>query len=200
LKRSNVCRVLGAHNLCFDRHFHLAINVQVQKLSDKVSKRKHVRPVALNQAPKNTDYQAYTCLREDLERLLTLIEAIVHRDSTEDGRCCVKLSVLLESTVPVGVAPYQKGPRARPAVRDTEFVCCHVCNDYDPRSADPARNLDDTLARITASVKAMTTGGKNCTVHAMPLAERDLIKMRDGTLKSPLELETAGRLPREAPG
>lgn len=83
-------------------------------------------------------------------------------------------------------------------MRNTEYVCGHVCHGFDPRSADANQNLDDTIARITASVKAMTNGGKNCTLHALPLPERGRIKMADGTFKPPSELTAPP--PRKVPG
>ena len=157
--------------------------MQVQKLSDKITgKRKQIRTANLSQTAKTTDYSAYTSLRSDLERLLALMEAMVIRSSTADGRCSIKLSLLCESTVPVGEAPVQR----QTPVRNTEYVCGHVCRGFDPRSAN--QNLDDTIARITASVKAMTNGGKSCKVHVLPLPERGRIKMADGTFKSPSEL------------
>ena len=80
--------------------------MQVQKLSDKISgKRKQVRATALSQTPKTIDYSAFTSLRADLEQLLALMEAMIIRSSTVDGRCSIKLSLLCESTVPVGEAP-----------------------------------------------------------------------------------------------
>ena len=123
--------------------------MQVQKLGDKISgKRKQIRTANLSQTAKNTDYSAYTSLRSDLERLLALMEAMVIRSSTLDGRCSIKLSLLCESTVPVGEAPVQR----QTPVRNTEYVCAHVCHDFDPRSAN--HDLVDTIARFTAIVLA----------------------------------------------
>ena len=77
-----------SHNLCIDRHYHLAITCR--------SKNCRARTI---------DYSAFTSLRADLEQLLALMEAMIIRSSTVDGRCSIKLSLLCESTVPVGEAP-----------------------------------------------------------------------------------------------
>ena len=148
-------------------------------------KREKLRLGSQLQRPQETDYAAYAQLRKDVGKVHDFLTAVVNRCRTSDGRLFATFSLLVESTVPVLSAPIQGQAKVFPI--KTEYIVAHVTHGHEPKATD-ADNIGTTLDLVTKSIEGLTQGGKGGTVCALPLPDRRLITMADGSCKMPEEL------------